>query len=263
MKNIKKVILLLLFFNLLFSQSVFAQSYGWGYKKSPSNEAPDIGKYADIIADHQAFYMDESEDKVLYLTFDNGYEMGYTEKILNILKQENVPATFFLTGHYVDEEPELVKRMVDDGHIIGNHSNNHPDFTKITKKQMKEELDTLEEKVRQVTTQEEFHYFRPPRGTFNEKTLQYLDELGYTHIFWSVAFKDWMKDEEKGWRYAYDQLMQQIHPGAIVLLHTVSPDNANALEKVIQDLKNQGYTFKSLDDLMIKQSLPDIIFTNE
>lgn len=262
MRKTIKFISFFLFINLMFPSESFSASYGWGYKKNYENKAPDIGKYAQMIDGYNAYYMDDSGDKVVYFTFDNGYEMGYTEKILDILKKEEVPATFFLTGHYVDEEPELVKRMIDDGHIIGNHSNNHPDFTTIPKEKMKVELDTLEEKVRKIAKQDEFQYFRPPRGTFNEQTLAHLDELGYVHVFWSVAFKDWIADEEKGWRYAYDQIMKQIHPGAIILLHTVSPDNANALEKVIQDLKQQGYSFKSLDDLMLKKTLPEILFIN-
>jgi len=262
MRKTFQLIILLMLLNVMFPNELLAASYGWGYKKNYENKIPDIGKYAQIIEGYPAYYIDDSGEKVIYLTFDNGYEMGYTEKILNILKEENVPATFFLTGHYVDEEPELVKRMVDDGHIIGNHSNNHPDFTKLTKEKMKEELDILEEKVKEVAEQDEFIYLRPPRGTFNEQTLAWADELGYVHVFWSVAFKDWLADEEKGWRYAYDQIMDQVHPGAIILLHTVSPDNANALEQVIQDLKKEGYSFKSLDDLMLKESLPEIFLLN-
>jgi len=259
MRKILRLTLLTMLLNVMFPSELFAASYGWGYKKNYENKIPDIGKYAQIIEGYPAYYIDDSGEKVIYFTFDNGYEMGYTEKILDVLQQEKVPATFFLTGHYIDEEPELVKRMVDDGHIIGNHSNNHPDFTTLSKEKMKIELETLEEKVKEVADQDEFIYFRPPRGTFNEQTLAWLDELGYVHVFWSVAFKDWIADEEKGWRYAYDQIMKQVHPGAIILLHTVSPDNANALERVIQDLKKDGYSFKSLDDLMLKKTLPDIL----
>lgn len=258
MKRYLMIGLSVAFFTVILPNQMLAASYGWGYKKNYANKVPDVGKYAEIIAGYDAYYYDPSGEKVIYFTFDNGYEMGYTEKILDILKQENVPATFFLTGHYVNEEPELVKRMVEDGHIIGNHSNNHPDFTKISKEKMAEELQVLEDKVSDITSQEDFIYLRPPRGTFNEQTLAWGEELGYVHVFWSVAFKDWLADVEKGWRYAYDQMMDQVHPGAIILLHTVSPDNANALEQVIQDLKKQNYTFKSLDDLMMKSSLPEI-----
>jgi|SRR5690625_3696035 len=258
MKRIIPICLLIASFSLMFPSHLLAASYGWGYKKNAANEIPDIGKYATIIEGYSAFYVDHSGEKNIYLTFDNGYEAGYTEEILNILQREEVPATFFLTGHYVDEEPELIQRMVADGHIIGNHSNKHPDFTKLTKENMQKELEALEAKVREVSDQDDFIYLRPPRGTFNEQTLAWAEELGYFHIFWSVAFKDWLSDVENGWRYAYEQIMNQVHPGAIILLHTVSADNANALEKVIQDLKKEGYTFKSLDELIFKNSLPEI-----
>jgi len=160
----------------------------------------------------------------------------------------------------VKEEPKLVKRMVDDGHIIGNHSYHHPDFTIMRKPEIKKELDDLEKAVAEVSDQKELQYLRPPRGIFSENTLKWTNELGYTHIFWSLAFKDWNTGDQKGWTYAYDQIMDQIHPGAIVLLHAVSSDNAEALEKVIIDLKKQGYTFKSLDDLVFKDQLSDAIF---
>lgn len=236
--------------------------YGWGYKKNSQNQLPDVGKYGEIIKGHHAFYADlTANHKEIYLTFDNGYEQGYTEKILDILKKAEVPATFFVTGHYVKEEPNLVKRMVEDGHMIGNHSYHHPDFTVISKETMKKELDLLEEAVAAISDQKELVYLRPPRGTFNENTLRWADEFGYVHIFWSLAFKDWETEKQRGWQYAYDQIIEQIHPGAILLLHTVSEDNANALEKVIIHLKEEGYTFKSLDELLIKnQFIQNILF---
>lgn len=236
-----------------------AEAYGWGYKKNNNHQRPDVGKYEQILENHQAFYVDETTDKVLYVTFDNGYEQGYTKQVLDVLQKQNVPATFFVTGHYVKSEPALVKRMNDDGHIIGNHSNTHPDFTNMSKENMKRELATLEEYVGELTDQKELTYLRPPRGTFNEDTLKWADELGYVHVFWSLAFKDWEVDKQKGWKYAYDQILSQVHPGAILLLHTVSEDNAEALDKVITQLKEQGYQFKSLDDLMIKQLIPEEI----
>src|SRR5690625_2850538 len=228
-------------------------SYGWGYKKNYQNKLPEVGKFGDILEKYDAVYADLTADKEIYLTFDNGYEEGYTERVLDILKQEKVPATFFVTGHYAKTAPELVNRMVEDGHIIGNHSYYHPDFTTMSKGEIKQELDMLEREVAEVSDQKEMMYVRPPRGTFNENTLKWTGELGYIHVFWSVAFKDWETNNHKGWKYAYDPITEQIHPGAILLLHTVSEDNAEALEKVITQLKKEGYTFKSLDHLMKKQ----------
>src|SRR5690625_3159469 len=236
-------------------------AYGWGYKKNSDNQLPEVGKFGDILQNHNAIYADLTAEKEIYLTFDNGYEQGYTERVLDILKQTKVPATFFVTGHYVKSAPELVKRMVDDGHTIGNHSYSHPDFTTMTKSEMKQELDKLDNAVAEVSDQKQTVYLRPPRGTFDEKTLTWADDLGYVHVFWSLAFKDWETNKQKGWQYAFDQIVDQIHPGAIILLHTVSKDNVEALEEVIHHLKKEGYIFKSLDSIMLKEIVKqDILF---
>lgn len=245
-----RIILCMLIFTLI--PTSIGYGYGWGFKPTDGEKRPDVGKYEEIIKNHLAFYVDFTDEKHIYLTFDNGYEQGYTASILDVLKKHQVPATFFVTGHYVKSEPKLVSRMVEEGHIIGNHSYHHPDFTTMNKNEIKKELDSLQEAVANVSKQKEMIYLRPPRGTFNENTLKWAAELGYIHIFWSVAFKDWEVNRQRGWQYAYNQLMKQIHPGAIILLHTVSEDNALALEKAIVDLKKRGYTFKSLDDLMLK-----------
>lgn len=237
-----------------------SSGYGWGYKKNTEHKIPEIGKYKDILEKFGAYYADDSGEKVIYLTFDNGYEEGYTGEILDVLKKEEVPAAFFVTGHYVKSQPDLVRRMVDEGHIIGNHSYHHPDFTIVSKETMKKELETLEQAVAEVSDQKDLKYLRPPKGIFSEKTLRWSNELGYIHIFWSLAFTDWKTSEQKGWEYAYDNIMKQVHPGAIMLLHTVSSDNAEALDKLITELKKQGYTFKSLDHLVLKNMLPEPIY---
>ncbi|MEN2768265.1 delta-lactam-biosynthetic de-N-acetylase [Ornithinibacillus xuwenensis] len=247
-------------FSSVVLHEVEARGYGWGYKKNLNHEIPDVGKYRDILKEHGAYYVDESGEKTLYLTFDNGYEQGYTGDILDVLKKEKVPAAFFVTGHYVDSQPELIKRMVDEGHIIGNHSYHHPDFTILTKEVMKRELETLEDAVADVSNQKDIKYVRPPKGMFNEQTLEWANDLGYIHVFWSLAIIDWNTKSQKGWEYAYDQITKQIHPGAILLLHAVSEDNAKALERLIQDLKKDGYTFKSLDDFVIKDKMPESIY---
>lgn len=236
---------------------VNAKGFGWGYTKGEEGELPEIGSYREMLEEYGAYYADLSGEKNIYLTFDNGYEEGYTPQILDVLKEQEVPATFFITGHYVETEPSLVRRMVDEGHIIGNHSYHHPDFSILTKDAMEKELEDLAEKVSEITDQDELKYLRPPRGIFNEETLEWAQELGYIHIFWSLAFKDWETANQKGWEYAYEEVMEQVHPGAIVLLHTVSEDNAEALEKLITDLKEEGYRFKSLDELVLRDELPE------
>ncbi len=146
--------------------------------------------------------------------------------------------------------------MVEEGHIIGNHSYHHPDFTIMNKEAIEKELTDLEQAVAEISDQDELIFVRPPRGTFSSDTLKWSTELGLVHVFWSLAFKDWETNAQKGADYAYDEIMKQIHPGAIILLHAVSSDNAAALEKVIQDLKEEGYQFKNLDDLWMRNQLP-------
>ncbi|MBC5636149.1 delta-lactam-biosynthetic de-N-acetylase [Ornithinibacillus hominis] len=251
----------IIFFLAFFYMNVDeAEAYGWGYKKNKNHERPDIGKYHQILKDYGSYYVDDSGDKTLYLTFDNGYEQGFTDEILDVLKKEKVPATFFVTGHYVSSAPDLIKRMVDEGHIVGNHSYHHPDFTILTKEVMKRELETLEEAVAKISKQDDIKYVRPPKGMFNQQTLEWANDLGYIHVFWSLAIIDWDTKAQKGWQYAYDQVMEQVHPGAIILLHAVSEDNAQALEKIIQDLKKDGYTFKSLDELVMKDKVSEPIY---
>ncbi|WP_243291651.1 delta-lactam-biosynthetic de-N-acetylase [Bacillus sp. FJAT-47783] len=227
----------------------------WGFKRSTNHEPPFAGRLDPLLEKHGAFYLGDTSKKDIYLTFDNGYENGYTPKVLDILKKHNVPATFFVTGHYLDDKPELVKRMVKEGHIVGNHSWSHPDLTKVRDEQVKKELDLVSEKVEKLTGQKGTIYLRPPRGIFSERTLALSKQYGYHNIFWSLAFVDWKIDQQKGWEYAYNNIMKQIHPGAVILLHTVSKDNADALDQVIQDLKKEGYQFKSLDDLMVEKEL--------
>ncbi|MFD2925077.1 delta-lactam-biosynthetic de-N-acetylase [Halobacillus naozhouensis] len=239
---------------LIIPITTFAE--GWGYKKSSDGKVPEVGKYGPLVEKYDGFYVDHSGEKVVYLTFDNGYEQGYTAKVLDILKKQQVPAAFFVTGHYIKSAPELVKRMEEEGHIIGNHSWSHPDFTKLSKQEMKNELQKVEKAVKELTDQDSMTYMRPPQGKFNEQTLKWTRELGYVHAFWSLAFVDWQTDGQKGWEYAYQSVINQIHPGAVILLHTVSKDNADALNELIIQLRKRGYHFGSLHELMMKKLIP-------
>jgi peptidoglycan-N-acetylmuramic acid deacetylase len=260
MKRMVKGIILLhvLFFGLISSveASVPNNPVHWGFKRSSNGEPAEAGKQLDeMIEKYGAFYKADPTKKEIYLTFDNGYENGYTEKVLDVLKKEKVPATFFVTGHYLLSAEDLVKRMVKEGHIVGNHSWHHPDMTKVSDERIREELEKVRVKTQEITGKREMTYLRPPRGIFSERTMKIAKEEGYTHVFWSLAYMDWKVDEQKGAQYAYDNIMKQIHPGAILLLHTVSKDNADALENVIKDLKKQGYTFKSLDHYTLQNKV--------
>jgi peptidoglycan-N-acetylmuramic acid deacetylase len=242
-----------------FAQAEYSNSpIHWGFTKGKNGIPADAGKTLEkVIEKHDAFYKGDASKKYLYLTFDNGYENGYTEGILDILKKEKVPATFFVTGHYLKSAPELVKRMVNEGHIVGNHSWSHPDLTRVSDEKLKDELERVRAVTETLTGQKNMAYLRPPRGIFSERTMALAKEAGYTHVFWSLAFVDWYTDQQKGAAYAYDNIMRQVHPGSVLLLHTVSKDNADALESVIQELKKQGYEFKSLDDFVLRHTLKE------
>jgi peptidoglycan-N-acetylmuramic acid deacetylase len=229
--------------------------YHFGFKKSKNGQLPSIDQegFKEILVKHEAIFLGDTTKKELYLTFDNGYENGYTAQILDTLKEKKVPATFFVTGHYVKDQPELLKRMVKEGHLIGNHSWSHPDMTQIPNNRIKEELEQVKEEVTRVTGQKEVSFLRPPRGIFSERTLAVSKELGYTNVFWSLAYKDWDTKAQRGWKYAYDRFMSQLHPGAVILLHSVSKDNAEALGKIIDDVRKQGYEFKSLEQIKYKK----------
>ncbi|MED4727314.1 delta-lactam-biosynthetic de-N-acetylase [Aneurinibacillus migulanus] len=229
--------------------------YHFGFKKSKNGQLPSIDEegFKDIVEKHGAIFLGDTTKKELYLTFDNGYENGYTAQILNTLKEKRVPATFFVTGHYIKDQPDLLKRMVKEGHLIGNHSWSHPDMSQISNDRIKEELEKVKEGIAQVTGQKEAPFLRPPRGIFSERTLAISRQLGYTSVFWSLAYKDWDTKAQRGWKYAYDNFMRQLHPGAVILLHSVSKDNADAMGKIIDDARKQGYEFKSLNQLPPKK----------
>lgn len=230
---------------------VYAKEYHWGFTKSKNGSPPDIGgEFEAILEQYEAFYRGNPNEKIIYLTFDNGFEAGYTEKILDTLKEENVPAAFFLTGHYLTSASDLVKRMVKDGHIIGNHSDKHPNMARLTPDGMLVEWQNFDKKLKEITGIDRTYYVRPPEGIFSTELLEVGNKNDYTHIFWSIAFRDWDTDQKKDANYAFNELISQLHPGAIILMHTVAEHNADALPDFIREAKKQGYTFGTLDDLM-------------
>lgn len=229
---------------------VSADELHWGFKKAKNGEQIQIpDELNQMLTKYDAIYRGDPEKKKIYLTFDNGYENGYTEQILNTLKEEKISATFFLTGHYVTSASDLVKRMVEDGHTIGNHSDKHPNMARLSESQILTEWQNFDAKLKEVAGVERTYVARPPEGVYNEQLLAVGAKNDYRHIFWSIAFKDWEKDIVRGPGYAYNELMTQLHPGAIILMHTVAKDNAEALPLFIKEAKSLGYTFGSLEDL--------------
>lgn len=247
----KKILFILsiVFIAFASANTISAKDFSYGIPRAKDNKRPSPGAYIEgVLSENNSFYIGK-DDKSVYLTFDCGYENGYTEKILDVLKETDTPGCFFITGHYLTSATTLVKRMNDDGHIIGNHSYNHKNFAKISNSMIKEEIESLERKYEELVGTNMSHYFRPPEGCASDNSLKYINSIGYKTMFWSLAYVDWYKDKVNGKEYSYNNVMSRIHNGAIVLMHTVSPDNANALKDIIVDLKKDGYTFKTLDQI--------------
>ncbi|ERM92054.1 MAG: putative xylanase/chitin deacetylase [Caldanaerobacter subterraneus] len=222
--------------------------YGWGLRVLPNHQTPEITPYAmELVKKYNAIFVGDTTKKVVYLTFDEGYEAGYTPRILDVLKENGVKAAFFVTGPYVKQQADLVKRMVEEGHIVGNHTVNHPSLPTLPDEKVKEEILGLEKMFEDLTGQK-MKYFRPPRGEYSERTLYITKSLGYRTVFWSLAMADW-QPLPGGPEESYSTVMKRLHPGAVILLHAVSKDNAQALDRIIKSIKEEGYEFKTLDDI--------------
>lgn len=233
------------------SVSVYASAVkDWGLNFGEKGTQPRGNLPAEKLAEYGAYYVGEAEEKVLYLTFDAGYENGYTEKILDVLKKHRVPAAFFLVAHYLKTEPDLVRRMCEEGHIVANHTASHPDMSSISDVEgLKGELEPVEALFRTVTGQEIPKFYRPPQGKFNMSNLAAAEELGYKTVFWSLAYVDWNVNDQPQYDYAMSKLMSRIHNGAIILLHSTSETNSLILDEFLGTLLAEGYEFKSLYDL--------------
>lgn len=229
------------------SGSISERKVGWGVKREKDHKQPDLSTYMKMLEPYNGIGMGNANDKYVYLTFDNGYEAGYTEKILETLKANNVKATFFITAHYLNSQPNLVKKMIDEGHIVGNHTVNHYSLPEIENEKIREELMDLHIAVNEKYGYE-MKYMRPPKGEFSERTLKFTQSLGYTTVMWSLAYDDFDENNQKGSDYAKTKIIDNIHPGAVILLHGNSKDNCNVLDECIKKIKEMGYEFKSLDE---------------
>lgn len=229
---------------------VSGKSYGWGFKRNDEHSQPEIGIYAQEIAETDSYYVGSNEEKVVYLTFDAGYDNGILPQILDILAEKEVKATVFVTGDFITRESCLLLRMAYEGHTIGNHTWSHKDITKISDLELETELKKVEDAYTTLTGQRLIKLFRPPAGQFNRDALLKVKKKGYKTIFWSLAYKDWETDRQKSADYAYEQVMSNLHNGAIILLHTVSSANLEALPRIIDGIRNEGYQIKNLEYLL-------------
>lgn len=219
--------------------------HGWGFTRNSQHLPPAVGWVGPVVEKYGGIYTVHTDEKVVYLTFDEGYENGYTTDILDTLKANNVKAHFFITSGYLKSNPELVERIVNEGHVLGNHSVNHPSLPTLSDEQVVQEIKGLESQLKKIVNYD-MYLFRPPMGEWSERTLKITEDLGYKTVFWSMAYQDWQVDQQQGWERAYNHVMTNVHNGAVILLHAVSSDNAAALDKIIKDLKAQGYRFELL-----------------
>lgn len=226
-------------------------SESWGLSFGEPETRPKGNASLEDLAWYHAYYMGDGSEKILYLTFDCGYENGNTEPILEALKKHNAPATFFVVGHFLETEPDLVKRMVEEGHAVGNHTYHHLDMASISdKEKFRQEVDDVAQLFREITGSELSPYYRPPQGKCDVGNLEMAEELGYYTIFWSLAYVDWNQDAQPSHEEAFDKLTTRVHPGAVVLLHNTSDTNGEILDELLTKWEGMGYSFRPLSELV-------------
>jgi len=230
--------------------AVPASAADWGLSFPTEGESPVGNATTEELARYNARYLGDTTKKVIYLTFDCGYENGYTEPILDALKKHNAPAAFFVVGNMIESAPDIIRRMAEEGHIVGNHTYHHPDMSAIgDEAAFRQELESLAALYRETTGQEMPLFYRPPQGKYSVENLKMAHALGYKTVFWSLAYVDWYVDDQPTAEEAYGKLLPRIHDGAIVLLHSTSRTNAEILDDLLTRWEEMGYTFASLTDL--------------
>ena len=231
--------------------AIYPEADNWGLSFQEDGQPPVANASFQELSQYDAYYAEDTEEKVIYLTFDCGYENGNTPMILDTLKKHKVSATFFTVGAFVKECPDLIKRMAEEGHTVGNHTYHHPDMSKIsTKEAFLKELADVESLYKEITGKDMVKYYRPPQGKYSTENLQMAKDLGYHTFFWSLAYVDWYQDQQPTPEEAFEKLLGRIHPGAVVLLHNTSSTNAQILDELLTKWEEMGYTFKTLDQLI-------------
>ncbi len=229
-----------------------ADDANWGLSYRTEGSPPTGNASAQQLRQYRALYTGDTAQKQIYLTFDAGYENGYTPHILDVLKKHHIQATFFLVGNFIETAPELVKRMVSEGHLVGNHTYSHPDMSKIRdEKSFTDELTKLETLYQQTTGKPMPKFYRPPQGKYSEDNLAMAKKLGYTTVFWSLAYVDWYNDDQPTKEEAFSKLIPRIHNGAVVLLHSTSRTNSEILDELLTKWENMGYSFATVDKITL------------
>ena len=232
------------------STTLSNKKIGWGIRNGNNHEQPDVGSSnRQLIEKYNGICLGNKEQKYIYLTFDLGYEGGYTTHILDVLKENNVNATFFITAHYVNTASDIVKRMIDEGHIVGNHTVNHKSMPDISDEEIKKEVMNLHQTIYEKYGYE-MKYIRPPKGEFSERTLSLSQSLGYKNVMWSFAYVDWDDNKQPSHDTALEKIISNLHNGEIMLLHATSKTNSEIMGDMIKKIKEQGYEFRSIDDFV-------------
>ncbi len=227
------------------------ETQNWGLGFGKEGQKPTGNVTAEELEEYNAYFVAEGEDKFIYLTFDCGFENGNTQPILDALKKHDAPATFFVVGHYLESAPDLVKRMVEEGHTVGNHTYHHPDMSQIfDPSSFRKEMDDVAIKFKDITGQDLAMYYRPPQGKYSTVNLQMAKDMGYTTFFWSLAYVDWNQDSQPSHEEAFQKLTGRVHPGAIVLLHNTSKTNGEILDELLTKWEEMGYSFRPLSDFV-------------
>ena len=230
--------------------SASVQSASWGLSFQEEGKRPAGNATIDDLKQYNAYYASNTDEKILYLTFDAGYENGNTPAILEALKKHQAPAVFFAVGNFIKDNPDLIKRMITEGHIVGNHTMTHPDMSQISSMEsFQKELEGVEELYTSVTGEPMTKFYRPPRGVYSTENLSMAKELGYSTFFWSLAYVDWIQEQQPSKEEAFQKLIPRIHPGAIVLLHNTSSTNAAILDELLTKWEEMGYQFHSIKEL--------------
>ncbi|MDR0978435.1 MAG: polysaccharide deacetylase family protein [Lachnospiraceae bacterium] len=220
----------------------------WGLKRGEGESQPTLGTAnMEVLNKYEGIAMGNPDEKVVYLTFDEGYENGYTAQMLDVLKENDVKAAFFITGGFLNNNSDLVQRMVDEGHTVGNHTVNHYSMPDIDDETLKSEIMDLHSAVFEKTGYE-MKYVRPPKGEYSDRTVGISKSLGYTTVLWSFAYDDWNRGKQGRLDYAKTKILENLHNGEVILLHAVSSDNASVLDECIKQIKSKGYVFKTLDE---------------
>lgn len=261
MKKVILIVVCIICLSFVLSENVYAMSdkpLGFYCVRNKEHKQPALDGEMSFIERYDAYYVDKAhgdtvDEKVIYLTFDAGYENGNIEKILNVMKQEGVKGTFFILENLIVKNPDLVRRMANEGHTVGNHTCKHKDMTTFDDiETFSAELEALNRLYEETTGYKMSLYYRPPEGKFDERSLSYAQQLGYKTIFWSFAYADWDNNKQLSHDASMKKIMDNIHNGEIMLLHPTSATNAEILGDLIRELKAQGYRFGKIDELITK-----------